>query len=675
MSAPIDSSRPPTTHGKGKGKRRASQACSTCRARKIRCDMLQTGLPCSRCRIDRFECAAEPRKKRGKRTVSSSNVAGDEARGSLMLRALPKHSILHQVPYSPFLLEFADVQLDREVETHDNDICTEGDRHNIIHDHSGEDILFLRQKGAFDLPQRHIMDEFISTYFRVFHPFFSVVNKEAFLKEYQDYRGMGTGCSLLLLQAVLFVASSYVPPELLAEAGFSSRKKARQVIHRRAKYLYTFDYESNDIITIQALLLLSHHYSSLIDQKHTWHWVYQAISLAQGAGLHRDPGDAPPAQRRLWARIWWACLVRDRLVSLGTGRPMHINSLDCTVRMLTPDDLEESGDGDEDRVVKAIFLEFVKLCQCMEGILSLQQLQPSTMAGKILSDQVRVCENTLQHWLDNLAPEARRQEDSINSTDRASMATLYRTVLHLIYNTVIIALNQCSVPVPVPGTIDPSDARMTRQEKIQLAASDSTQLVAQLVNFDLVKYCPTICVTAVLPPLIIHLLGIRGSSSPSLKQLHTNRYNMCMMFLEQLGDIYWHASIYHDFFELALSVRHSPTEAVSSNEDADPLVAFLRQKMMSRGGLNRKSSEGARNENEADCDDGISLRPTQAERISEDYNWVYKTSDSSRLGPEQTAPAPEMDVFTVSDQPDQQDVQLDEWLDFGAGFHSIFPAA
>lgn len=55
-------------------------------------------------------------------------------------------------------------------------------------------------------------------------------------------------------------------------------------------------------------------------------------------------------------------------------------------------------------------------------------------------------------------------------------------------STVIIALNQCSVP----GTMETPNSRVTRQEKIQLAAADSTQLVAQLVNFDLVKYCPTI---------------------------------------------------------------------------------------------------------------------------------------------------------------------------------------
>lgn len=44
-----------------------------------------------------------------------------------------------------------------------------------------------------------------------------------------------------------------------------------------------------------------------------------------------------------------------------------------------------------------------------------------------------------------------------------------------------------------------------------------------------------------------------------------------MAFLQQLGDIYWHASFYHEFFELAASPQGQP----NSTRDHDPLVAFL----------------------------------------------------------------------------------------------------
>ncbi|KAK7414557.1 hypothetical protein QQX98_006584 [Neonectria punicea] len=204
--------------------------------------------------------------------------------------------------------------------------------------------------------------------------------------------------------------------------GFPGRKQARSSFYTKARVLHNFDYESDDITVIQALLLMSHYYPSMVDQKHTWFWVHQAISLAQGAGLHRHCGNVP--QRKLWARIWWACLVRDRLIALGTRRPMHINSLDCSVPLLTLSDLEERGDTDEDRTVKAVFLEFTKLCQYMEGVLSLSLAHANSM-----HEQVDICESTLAHWLSNLGPAAQRCQGS----QMAPVATLYNTLVHLIY--------------------------------------------------------------------------------------------------------------------------------------------------------------------------------------------------------------------------------------------------
>jgi hypothetical protein len=166
----------------------------------------------------------------------------------------------------------------------------------------------------------------------------------------------------------------------------------------------------------------------MVEQKHTWFWVHQAVSLAQGVGLHRDANQVP--QRRHWARIWWACLVRDRLITLGTGRPMQINSLDCSVPMLTQADLEEDGDSEDDRAIKAVFVEFVRLCQYMEGVLSL----PHSVAAaeQSLPAQIGLCERMLRHWKENLVPVARRGEDAAGGL-RRGLCTLYRDILHLIY--------------------------------------------------------------------------------------------------------------------------------------------------------------------------------------------------------------------------------------------------
>lgn len=211
----------------------------------------------------------------------------------------------------------------------------------------------------------------------------------------------------------------------ICDAGFTSRKEARSLLHKRARHLYEFDFEPDNIINIQALLLMSHFYPSMVEQKHTWFWIHQAISIAQGLGLHRNASQEP--QRKLWARIWWACLVRDRLTALGTGRPMHINSLDCTVPMLTLDDLREDGDSEDDQTVKEIFIDFVKLCQYMEGVLSLPH-NIATEPGS-LPEQIDLCEETLQHWRLNLVPSARLHGDYGRDFDKRVSSSLPSTSL------------------------------------------------------------------------------------------------------------------------------------------------------------------------------------------------------------------------------------------------------
>jgi hypothetical protein len=179
-----------------------------------------------------------------------------------------------------------------------------------------------------------------------------------------------------------------------------------------------------------------------------------------------------------------------------------------------------------------------------------------------------------------------------------------------------------------------------------------------------------VSVTAVLPPLIIHLLGIRASTSAPVKQLHTHRYNMCMMFLEQLGDIYWHASIYHDFFELALSVRATSTKSLSSA--GDPLVAFLQRQMMLRkngpSGHKRAYIEAT---DAASHDEGLStaLRAMQEQNLQSNQGSSATTESRHLISPGQTPEMMDPEAYSA------QDVRFEEWIDFGNGFHSIFPAA
>lgn len=99
------------------------------------------------------------------------------------------------------------------------------------------------------------------------------------------------------------------------------------------------------------------------------------------------------------------------------------------------DDLQEPEDDEMQYAVKLMFIELVKLCQYIEGILSLRHdVMPS---GEAPLDQIKVCDETLHHWLENLPPAARRQEPGLLDTGKVNTAALYRAVLHAAYKYVL----------------------------------------------------------------------------------------------------------------------------------------------------------------------------------------------------------------------------------------------
>lgn len=617
-------------------KRRAAKACLSCRTRKVRCDYSTQGSPCSNCRQDRFECVAIERKKRKKSVnllrqaseavnpsqrspsipTRSSDTAHDASRNvhdgsadqgedlsaspedlqghqSAKASSSSRHRMMHFVPHYPFLMGLSQAQRPDATSLEDVVLHLASDKKQGAVPPTSvcgpQELQYLQGMGCFDLPPPHITAGLIDAYFTIFHPFFPVVDKPKFLESVRDIENLGavvanlanqprsaqtspnSSFSLLLLQAVIFIGSGVAPSEIISAAGFSSRKQARHTYYTKARRLYDLDHEQDPIITIQALLLISQYYPSITERKHTWHWIHQAISLAQASGLHRDPGKVP--HRALWARIWWACVVRDRCSGLGTGRPLMINSLDCSISMLVLDDVVEEGDTELDLEVKAIFIEFAKLCQIFEGIVTLRYTSASTSDVEPPT-QLKVCEDALEHWIQSLPPPAKRQDHLQTSVSgRIETGKLYRAILHAGYNTIRIALYQSHTLWN--GSDDLNSAC---QAKLEFAALDNTQLFSHLVNLDLVKYCPTIAVTFTLAPLIVHVLGIRSAPSEERLQVHRNRFDLCMIFLRQLRDIYWHAIFYCEFFELAASINESRL-VTHMSEAQDPLASFLTQRI------------------------------------------------------------------------------------------------
>ena len=61
-----------------------------------------------------------------------------------------------------------------------------------------------------------------------------------------------------------------------------------------------------------------------------------------------------------------------------------------------------------------------------------------------------------------------------------------------------------------------------------------------------------------------------------------NRFHTCMMFLADLGNIYWHALFYNEFFTIALKLAE---ESAKFSVTEGTLSSFLNQRPLSLGHL------------------------------------------------------------------------------------------
>jgi hypothetical protein len=141
----------------------------------------------------------------------------------------------------------------------------------------------LKLDGCFAFPAAHIQEVILHSYFTWFHPCFPIVDRVEISRSY-----VSKTISPLLLQAMLFIGASQTDEDNLHRLGVDSQHKAKCIFYNHAKDLYHADWETNKIIVIQALFLMSFYRAGPYNEKDTRHWLGLAICLAQTKGFHRE---------------------------------------------------------------------------------------------------------------------------------------------------------------------------------------------------------------------------------------------------------------------------------------------------------------------------------------------------------------------------------------------------
>ncbi|KAF1972863.1 cutinase transcription factor 1 alpha [Bimuria novae-zelandiae CBS 107.79] len=624
-------------------KRRASKACQCCRARKVRCNVTEHGAPCTNCRLDEVECiVSESRRKKkwnkedephaepthASTAGASRKLASREALDSIQNltsagsrqsnEAEPWHE--EHVPHSIYQshgnrLGLANLHRRMSVNSQTNGMpilpftpFTSDSQSSVfgyIAPKPGaadlplfikplpakiglDEVAYLEKKGALTIPTGTLRSEMLRAYIEFVHPYMPLLELQEFLITIDQDDGSLGKVSLILFQAVMFAGSAFVDMQHLCAAGYTTRKEARKDFFQKTRILYDFDYESDRVSLVQALLLLTYYYETPDDQKDTWHWMGVATSVAHTIGLHRNPDKTNMDSKRtkLWKRIWWSTYMRDRLIALGMRRPTRIKSEDFDVPMLTLDDFELAAVPDSvtcipadcrvardvglQRQLAIMCIEKARLCLCISHVLSKQYcvlnnnqgLQNDRTTMMLLpkkldpeTSEVKSCDEELQNWVKELQDEAKYSEDYSGEDS----LDVNRALLHMVFFTTLSALHRPQVlpsshggPASAPPKQNlESELLDVSRRNVRRAASAITSIAQRLDQGGLVKYLPTTGVTVLLPAIIIHLLDIKAPEEET-RRASLRGFCQCMAVMAKLRDLYAAADYSTAFLEAAI---------------------------------------------------------------------------------------------------------------------------
>lgn len=296
---------------------------------------------------------------------------------------------------------------------------------NNFHNIMPQDVNYLEAQGCLRVPTREILDEFIQQYFLHVHPLIPMINEGDFWDMYGNSGSGESGekMSLLVFQSMLFVSCNFVSRASIKAMGFPSIRAARATFYRRAKLLYDFDSESSMVYLAQCALLLSHWSPNFTHafKKANSTWLSIAIQNAKSAEAHyysAIPAFSPttnPAQykkQNTLKRLWWCCIIRDRILPLGLRRSLKITrshfDFDANPGLGYTDLADEVNrskvyNGETKRCLIEIFVQIVELCAVLTDLIMLVfPLDDSPGWGKQYGPEetgrVRECKHALRRW-------------------------------------------------------------------------------------------------------------------------------------------------------------------------------------------------------------------------------------------------------------------------------------
>ncbi|KAH7078178.1 putative C6 transcription factor [Paraphoma chrysanthemicola] len=180
----------------------------------------------------------------------------------------------------------------------------------------------------YEMPPRKQADNLVEAYWSQMDPIFPVLSKPRFMHAYIAYFS-GTLADpderIFVCKLNTIFALSAQLQETLDQ--YQRERMSCKYFQRAQALLQLPFWEKGSIDLIQCLLLMSQYLQCTNSPHQMWMVVGSAARIAQSLGLHLSDSWTDPLHKERAAlnrRVWQSCIMMDRILSIGHGRPAMI---------------------------------------------------------------------------------------------------------------------------------------------------------------------------------------------------------------------------------------------------------------------------------------------------------------------------------------------------------------
>ncbi|KEF62713.1 uncharacterized protein A1O9_00686 [Exophiala aquamarina CBS 119918] len=242
-------------------------------------------------------------------------------------------------------------------------------------------------QGAEDirqgLPPQNFANQLVDAYFEHVHRLYPCLHEPSFRSKYEN---LWTGNrqddpTTMVWSAIVNMVFAYGYEFCAEQRGKDHPEQAALFVKQARSIVLAHVFGSPSLHIVQALLLLCHYLQGTLELNECWNLAGLMFRSAFGIGLHIDPptsGSMAVIEKEERKRVWWACFVLDRTLSMKFGRPPSINMEDAREVDL-PLEVDDQYIGEKFPVPRqpygrpsrlSFFVQTIKLSEVIDNILS-----------------------------------------------------------------------------------------------------------------------------------------------------------------------------------------------------------------------------------------------------------------------------------------------------------------